>query len=232
MAALKSPGSLVEILNPGVTFYQTHDRNGNALSDLSGGERVWIVSGPKRAHGQDWYLVQWQPTPIYDGIPGWMPATLDGHPTLHQADPRCPTSGMDVATLVGLIPAERLACFGSQPITLGPVILGPRTDATAEVGGSPDWLASTPSIAAYGRGGLGGVELPLLIRGDPTTAASLPLGTWLEVTGHFDDPAAASCQRSWIGDLGSTPIAETAAEQVLSCREQFVITAVRTVAAP
>jgi hypothetical protein len=36
----------------------------------------------------------------------------------------------------------------------------------------------------------------------------------------------------WTEDVGRTISSETSEEQVLSCREQFVITAVRSVTAP
>jgi hypothetical protein len=225
-----APGSLVEVLFPGVMFYAEPNHN-DSLSDLPHGERLWIVAGPTRAGGESWYRVQWQPTPTYDGIPGWMPDTLDGHPVVEPVAPRCPSSIRDVVDLVDLVAAERLACFGDRPITLGPVTLRGGVDKTSPATGSPAWLADSATIAMFGSAGPQGVEGPLLVRAGPDLAA-LPLETWLEITGHFDDPAAAGCQRSWTGDAGSTPSAETTAEQVFSCREQFVITAVRTVAAP
>jgi hypothetical protein len=226
-----APGSLVEVLFPGVNFYLTPDRNGDMLSDLPHGERLWIVDGPTPAGGESWYRVQWQPTPTYDGIPGWMPDTLDGHPVVEPVALRCPSSIRDVVDLVDLVAAERLACFGDRPITLGPVTLRGGVDKTSPATGSPAWLADSATIAMFGSAGPQGVEGPLLVRAEPDLA-TLPLDTWLEITGHFDDPAAAGCQRSWTGDAGSTPSPETTAEQVFSCREQFVITAVRTVAAP
>jgi hypothetical protein len=225
-----APGSLVEVLFPGVMFYAEPNRT-NSLSDLPHGERLWIVDGPTRAGGEDWYRIQWQPTPTYDGIPGWMPATIDGHPVVQPVAPRCPSSVADVVDLVDLVAAERLACFGDRPITLGPVTLRDLPDKTFPATGSPTWLAGSATIAMFGSAGPQGVDGPLLVRAGPDLA-TLPLDTWLEVTGHFDDPAAAGCQRSWTGDAGSTPSPETPAEQVLSCREQFVITAVRTVPAP
>jgi hypothetical protein len=225
-----APGTLVEVLFPGVMFYAEPNRN-NSLSDLPHGERLWIVDGPTRAGGEDWYRVQWQPTPTYDGIPGWMPATLDGHPVVEPAAPRCPASIQDVVDLVDLVAAERLACFGDRPITLGPVTLRDLPNKTSPATGSPAWLADSATVAMFGSTGPQGVDGPLLVRAGPALA-SLPLDTWLEVTGHFDDPASPDCQRSWTGDAGSAPSPETAAEQVFSCREQFVITTARGVAAP
>jgi hypothetical protein len=86
------PGSLVEVLYPGVTFYLTPDLHGNMLSSEPHGGRVWVVNGPKIVDGESWYRVQWQPTPTYDGIPGWIPATLDGHAAIAPATPRCPAA--------------------------------------------------------------------------------------------------------------------------------------------
>lgn len=226
-----APGSLAEVLPPGVTFFLTPDPNGDMLSDLPRGGRVWIVDGPTRVGDQDWYRVQWQPTPIYDAIPGWMPATLDGHPVVQPTEPRCPAALPTAADVVGLIPAERLACFGSGPITLGPVALRSTSGKTAEATGTPTWLADSATIALFGTAGPDGAELPLLVRADPSVG-QLPVDGWVEVTGHFDDPAAAACTRMWAGSQADSTSPETPAEQRLVCREQFVISQYRVVAAP
>lgn len=97
---------------------------------------------------------------------------------------------------------------------------------------TPAWLADSATIAMYGSAGPEGVDPPLLVRSDPAVLATLPLDTWLEVTGHLDDPASGACQRAWTGQDAGTISPESAAEQVFSCREQFVITSVHTVSAP
>jgi hypothetical protein len=226
-----APGSLVEVLFPGVSFYMTPDRNGDMLSDLPYGQRLWIVNGPRRVAGEDWYRVQWTPTPTYGGIPGWMPATEAGHPVVAPVAPRCPPFVGDVIDLVNLHPAERLACFDNRPMTLGPVTLRGEPNKTFPSKGTPAWLAETATIAMFGSQGPEGVDGPLRVRSDPSVG-SLPVGSWLEITGHFDDPAARGCTRSWVGSADSAPSPESAAEQVLACREQFVITAVKAVPTP
>lgn len=63
----------------------------------------------------------------------------------------------------------------------------------------------------------------------PDTAA-LPLSPdrWVSLTGHFDDPGALSCRAA-----GSGPDAVTSDVQaVITCREHFVVTEIRTVAPP
>ena len=61
-------------------------------------------------------------------------------------------------------------------------------------------------------------------------ASALPLSPdrWVTITGHFDDPAAATCH--WIGpEQGySTPL--TKAEAVALCRSHFVVTAIEDAA--
>jgi hypothetical protein len=121
-------------------------------------------------------------------------------------------------------------CFGDRSITLGRVILERSSNATFPASGSPAWLAGSSTMKMYGSGGPESVDAPLLVRADPAIA-ELQTGAWLEVTGHFDDRDAKHCRRSWVTDTES-PSPQTRAEQVLSCREQFVITAIRTVPAP
>jgi hypothetical protein len=83
----------------------------------------------------------------------------------------------------------------------------------------------------YGSDGPSGVDPPLLVRPAPGVG-DLPLGQWVEITGHVDDAAAAECTRRWTVEPGNGPLVQTPAEQVMTCREQFVITAVRATAAP
>ena len=232
-----APGSLVEVLPPGLTLYLTPDGTGDTLSSLPRGDRLWIVDGPRQVNGAAWYRVQWQPTPTYDGIPAWIPALVDGHPIVAPVGPRCPSPVADVVDLLDLHPAERLLCFADRPITLGPVMLADGTNATSQATGSPAWLADSAKVRMFGREGPEGVDGALLVRAAPDAtisgqARTLPMGTWLEVTGHFDDPASATCQRSWAPEENGSISPETPAEQVFECREQFVITSARPVPAP
>jgi hypothetical protein len=66
----------------------------------------------------------------------------------------------------------------------------------------------------------------------PTLATSPPAAwveTWLEITGHFDDPAAKTCQYTPPPDDLSYVYPASA---VNACRQQFVVTAVRVVGGP
>ena len=193
-----------------------------------------ILDGPRSIDGVSWYRVEWRTNSMTDTVPGWMPSTFKGHPAVAPVAPRCATVISDVIDLAQLHPAERLRCFGGRAITLGPVILRDDPGRTPGAAGSPAWLADEPTIGMFGRQGVDGVDPPMLVRADPEVIAGLSTNIWLEVTGHFDDPAAADCQRSWIEDngWGASPVPQTPAEQVASCKEQLVITATRPVPTP
>ena len=121
--------------------------------------------------------------------------TVDGRTTPYE--PACVTSTTDVAEVGALQPFERLLCYGSRDLTLEPV----RVESYAVMNGNPPWLA-----------GPAGVDFLIAIPFDPTASVTLPSGVWLEVTGHFDDPAC---------DLAD-----------VRCRERFVVTASRGADAP
>ena len=53
---------------------------------------------------------------------------------------------------------------------------------------------------------------------------------WLEVTGHFDDPAAADCR--WTPSPSELPYYEGRRTTVDQCRQQFVVTEVSVVSGP
>lgn len=63
-----------------------------------------------------------------------------------------------------------------------------------------------------------------------SSAAALPLtpDRWVALTGHFDDPLAVTCRAT-----GQGPDAVTSdAQAIVTCREHFVVTDMRTVAPP
>jgi hypothetical protein len=68
----------------------------------------------------------------------------------------------------------------------------------------------------------GGVGRPLLLRISPDSGLQLPTvgGQILRVTGHFNDPAASTCEMSGQPIDGPAISPETAQ---LYCREQFVL---------
>jgi hypothetical protein len=63
-------------------------------------------------------------------------------------------------------------------------------------------------------------------------ASELPLSPerWVTITGHFDDPAAATCY--WTGLQGGYSVPLTKGEAVASCRSHFVVTAIEDATSP
>ena len=220
-----APGTLVEVLYPGVTLWRDKNHD-DSLSGMAHGQRLWIVGGPISAGGETWYRVRWHPTPTFDEIPAWMTDTFDGHAVVEAVGPRCPAAVGDVVDLVEITASERLLCFGDRELSLGPVTFRAAPNKTAAATGSPDWLARSARIAMYGSEGPDGVDGPLLVRPD-RSVGSLPTSGWFDVVGHFDDPSARGCRRAWSPPDPSGPSTETKAEQELSCREQFVVTEIK-----
>lgn len=102
--------------------------------------------------------------------------------------PACPSGFEGIEPVAALQPFERLACFGSRSITVAPV----RREAYEVMSGNPPWLAGPAGVDFF-------LGLPFAV----ADLVDVPSGTWLRVTGHFDD---AGCD----GDL--------------LCRERLVVT--------
>jgi hypothetical protein len=104
-------------------------------------------------------------------------------------------------------------------------------DATWRGGGEADcpaapepaWLACSPfSLQAPGdTRKVGPSELFVAIHPSANVSIAIEPYAQVRVTGHFDDPAAATCHETQLGD------AETlapAAETIERCRGEFVVT--------
>lgn len=216
------PGQPAVVVDPGATTYLTPDRAGDSLSSMAVGTRLFVISGPRTIGGTDWYLVQWPPTRSYVPVLGWLPAKVEGRPQAESVTPDCPASPT-LPQLLAMAWGERLLCLGATPITLAGVIVGEHAP-DLEVSGQPAWLAQDSAVRLYDDRGPTGVGGWMQIHVDPASGLSLPRGTLLEITGHFDDPAAASCSRAFVGQEASSLVPEEGSVQVLRCRENFVVT--------
>src|SRR6185437_4382572 len=82
---------------------------------LGVGARLMILDGPVTANDYDWYQVAaWDPKDPQATFPaGWVArGDHDGTPWISEAADVCPTGEVTIADVVGLAPAERVACFG------------------------------------------------------------------------------------------------------------------------
>lgn len=189
---------------------------------LNGGDQVFVAAGPVAADGYDWFLVdtlvEWGERPLF----GWAAfESRDGETWISGNDAvDCPAMPKEARQL-GITNEDVLIhCFGSRDLSFElDANLSCFPDDPVRV--EHDWLARACSLLsgdACGPCGLriaaqpdSGIELPDL----PDNAT----GHWA-ITGHLDDPAAASCA---IGpDAGDGLLSEWA---VHYCRGTFVMTA-------
>jgi hypothetical protein len=177
---------------------------------LPTGSKLFVIAGPVAADGYDWYHI----LPFDNGYAGgWIAsADRDGSPWLESDTQACPTSPLDAAALASLVPYGGLACYGSNEMQLVGDVMCEVGDLYDSISG-PDWLRTDRhcefdlgvGTMAILDGGIPGLVLP-------TTGRML-------VTGHFDDPQAASCVDAILESPAPDP-----AWVVVGCRTMFVAT--------
>jgi hypothetical protein len=163
----------------------------------------------------------------------WSAADADilGLPPVAATGP-CPTT---VPTRVDdfLLLAAPLwpACFADQTLKVRGFIASCECGGTTSQQATPAWLIDPlglssfylgPAIvqAATGRGGFG-------VMIDPAHPVVVPeVGQHVELTGHFADPASASC-RIWPHDGAFGPVVPRA-QTVALCRQAFVVSGIRS----
>ncbi len=189
--------------------------------------------GPVEADGYRWYPVilprldsegrlvalPARPLGFDDDLPvrGWIAADDGRTQYVQPLQPRCPST-VDLANVSGMLPAERLACFG-EPIVLE------GTYGCSGCGGvvagefKPAWLADPfglhplSTLTQFG---------PLGIRFAPDGPSAPTDGSIIRVTVHVDDHRATRCRVKEFdeaGELRSVPI-ESA---IYACREELVV---------
>jgi hypothetical protein len=137
----------------------------------------------------------------------------------------CVDPPLDLAAIVVLDPATRLACFGGSSLTFQATVLKPISDCGVGPRIAPAWFC-LPGIflAVPGASPDSGLP-PLAAYWDPSsrlTPASFPAEGIIQITGHFDDLAARTCNAK--SAPGQSP--QPAAQLVMACRETFVVTTV------
>jgi hypothetical protein len=176
----------------------------------------------------EWYRVQLRaPRRGWESLFGWAPSEIAGEATLREVEVACPDAELDVSFLSLMEPQRRLECAEGRELTLRGWVHDVPVQPIFR--GNPPWLAEESSLqlaAVTGPAVEGGT---LSIHVDPAQGIDLPRETRLELTGHFDDPASRDCQRE-PEEEGFQD--EEPAEQILWCRQQFVVTAARVAPGP
>ena len=183
------------------------------------GEKFYALWGPVTRDGLDWY---WLATNTIEAVL-WAAAGSGGVPYLELVPPDCPTADPDLATLIDMTADwDRLACFGDHPLnvvgTYGCGGCGGTQAGTYE----PFWLAApVRTDYLWVESGVGGT-FHLHVAPDSGLAFP-PEGSIVRVTGHFNDPASATCAVSVFDGEQVRAVDPRTAD--LYCREQFVVDA-------
>ncbi|HEX9765620.1 MAG TPA: hypothetical protein VGA36_02580, partial [Nitriliruptorales bacterium] len=162
-----------------------------------------------------------EPDPLYDVVP----------------DPSTDSCGPPIRDALDFVVRDRdlaVACHGDAPLTIRaysvrcPQCLGPPQPGMM----TPQWLASpssnllflSPSVTTDGWSG----DTAVL---HPDLGMDLAwLDAWVELTGHFDDPEAASCL--WDYSVFDEEYYSGQRWVVDECRRRFVVTSVTVVEGP
>ena len=132
----------------------------------------------------------------------------------------CPALPVSLATLLDMTGSERLGCFGNTALTFRAYGRGVGF-ADGPCFGEPAWLNNVHSLRFIGE--RSGPMLRVVFAPGTRDPGPADDGVAYEITGRFDDPAAGSCTMHC--DLGDgNAWDEPVAQEVLGCREQFVIT--------
>ena len=240
------PGSAVQVRATELNLRRQPTTSARRVELLERGELLVISPsdfviagyGPISADGYTWYPVikidvfdgdgELDPLPTHpipigaELVSGWI-ATDDGEDRyVRQLAPRCPTT-VDLASVSGMLPAERLACFGAGPIVLeGTFGCGGCGGAIAGVF-EPAWLAS-PMNFDFLSEDVSEQFGPLALRFRPSGPAPPAAGSIIRVTVHVDDARSTRCSIREAGE-GDSLIPVDPATAALFCREQLVVDA-------
>ena len=240
------PGSAVEVRVDELNLRRQPTTSARRVEILERGDLL-VVSpsdfvsagwGPIEADGYSWYPVikvdvvdgdgELDPLPTHPVLfgaeltAGWIAAD-DGTDTyVRQLAPRCPTT-IDLVNVSGMLPAERLACFG-EPIvlegTFGCGGCGGAHPRRVQAGLARRFAELR--LPVRGRSERFG---PLTLRFPPDGPPRPEAGSIIRVTAHVDDARAARCRMSELGEGTSfVPVNEATGGVLLprAARRRFV----------
>lgn len=169
---------------------------------------------------------QESPSPTASASPSASPSAEASPSTAPAAD--CVNPPVDLTSLIDV--ADPVACYGNASVTVDGEIIAGVADCPVVI--EPVWLSCPQNFVGL-VGETRKVGAPMLtVAIDPASGISLAdPNTNVRVTGHFDDPAAQTCQvtEPLPSSLGGTP--EPSAQVIERCRMTFVVTEVVPLAA-
>lgn len=207
---------------------------------IAEGTRLWLYDGPVLAAGYAWYHVVPEHGPLLEPVAGrpfldgWVAAgSREGEAWLQPVEPECPGT-TSLATVAAASSAARFLCFGGASIQLEGWI-DPVWGSGGCGGSEPGWLtcflaqlllvsvepppaALTDPLGAPGWDA-GASRFPVMFAPGVTRPMN-SAGRYVEVVGHFDDPAAWDCGMPDFDDPGTVVPAPS---MVYACRGTFVV---------
>jgi hypothetical protein len=170
-----------------------------------------------------------------DRAGAWRPEPVPIVPLATPDQSACAWPPVDWIEMMLIDPSTAVWCFGGQSMTFrawsGPCRACGQSTPIQEPGWLGTWSEQTlvlSPLAGDGPTRTALVHPSLGIDGD---ALNLHWrNRWVEVTGHFDDPAAASCRSAF--DLDELASYQGKQWTIDECRRQFVITAMRPMEGP
>jgi hypothetical protein len=186
-------------------------------ASLTDEDRVLVVDGPRDVDGYTWYQVlPIRPDGLRERPFGWVAsASREGEPWLVREELACPGSA-DLEGILRLAPEERLACYGGRTIRFRGGQGGCGAAGGLPVSYEPRWLRSESGCGFGSEPG----QISLVLRFPPGVPNDFGDAAKVEVVGHFDDPAAATCVGTANYPEATAP---TKAEAVALCRTEFVV---------
>ncbi|MEO8252022.1 MAG: hypothetical protein ABI578_06060 [Chloroflexota bacterium] len=199
---------------------------------VAGGPRGFVVLGSRHTLRGD-NPIFWHQTDAGSWEPERSPLIA------HVADPSRDFCGPPPQTWLDFVTVDRalaVVCFGDTQITFRAWSVACDCSTESDETYRPSWLASAGTnqlfLAPSNTTSEAGISTTSVVL-DPALGV-LPDPSWtprlLELTGHFDDPAAASCH--WTPGINAYSSFSGQHGIIDSCREQFVVTAVRVVERP
>jgi hypothetical protein len=240
--AVIAPGTAVEVVAVELNLRRRPSTSARRVALLLRGE-VLVISpidgfslgwGPVEADGFTWYPVARVTTPTgelpalpahplfaLDGEPvsGWIAAGEGSRPYIRAMTARCPATP-NLRRVAGMLPAERLSCFGANPIVLegtfgcdgcGGITIGTFDPPWLATPAEFDFLTVDPSVQ------LG----PLALRFPPDGPERPEPGSIIRATMHMHDPRSLGC--SIVEGEGADAVSVPAETAELYCRERLVV---------
>ncbi len=210
------------------------------LRQLKRGANVFVVSGPTIDGGLGWYEIAALdlPSASYGWAAGIGPA---GEAWLQPSQLACPGPTASLGGLKAEPMLLWLSCLGNTEFTMRAYIPDPSLlgiGCTDWPGFSPDWLAPCAAVPVADAVDATVIDFVYVspdlgqpCSDGPGCAFDGRRLQWVEMTVHFDDPAAATCTG------GPPPVPSAwkgvgAREVVLQCRERPIVTHVQAASGP